>query len=216
VQIVRVAPNTSRNANQPRPYFLPRLPREYYQGDAVVHWTLTIFDHATGWLSDLFHFRFRELMLHAAVREGLFCPVYCLMPDHIHLLWMGMRLDSDQRNGMAFLRSRLQPLLTPAKFQPQPHDHVLRAEDRRKNAFAQACRYVLENPVRARLVERVGDWKFMGAVVPGYPSLDPTGEDYWRKFWKFYAAERRPDAGNIVRPPFNMQPPGRPPWPCEV
>src|SRR5690349_9865678 len=93
-----------------------RLPREYYQGDAVVHWTLTMFDNARGWLSDLFHFQFRELMLHAATREGLFCPAYCLMPDHIHLLWMGLRLDSDQRNGMTFLRTYLGPLIAPAKF----------------------------------------------------------------------------------------------------
>jgi putative transposase len=207
-----VGPHIRRNANWRRTYFLPRLPREYYQGDAVVHWTLTIFDRATGWLSDLFHSNFRELMLHAAVREGLFCPVYCLMPDHIHLLWMGLRLDSDQRNGMAFLRTHLKPLLTPAKFQPQSHDHVLRAEDRRKNAFARGCRYILENPVRAGLAERVGDWKFMGAVVPGCPKLELTANDYWKKFWKFYAAEKRPDAGNIVRPPFNIQRPGQPPW----
>jgi putative transposase len=207
-----VALRIRRNADHPRTYFLPRLPREYYQGDAVVHWTLTIFDHATGWLSDLFHSNFRELMLHAAVREGLFCPVYCLMPDHIHLLWMGLRLDSDQRNGMAFLRTHLIPLLAPAKFQPQAHDHVLRAEDRRKDAFARGCRYVLENPLRARLVERMGDWKFMGAVVPGYPKLELMATDYWKKFWKFYAAEKRPDAGNIKRPPFNFQPPGQLPW----
>jgi hypothetical protein len=207
-----IGPHIRRNPNQPRTYFLPRLPREYYQGDAVVHWTLTIFDHAKGWLSDLFHSNFREMMLHAAMREGLFCPVYCLMPDHIHLLWMGLRLDSDQRNGMAFLRTHLKPLLSPAKFQPQAHDHVLRAEDRREDAFARGCRYVLENPLRASLVKRVVDWKFIGAVVPGYPQLEPMANDYWKKFWKFYAAEKRPDAGNIVRPPFNIQPPGQPPW----
>ena len=97
----------------PRAYSLPRLPPEYYQGDAVVHWTLTVFDRATGWLSDSLHSRFRELMLHAAAREGLFCPTYCLMPDHIHLIWMGLRLESDQRNGMSFLRRYLEPVGSP-------------------------------------------------------------------------------------------------------
>src|SRR5215468_5508788 len=111
---------------KPHTYFLPRLPREYYQGDAVVHWTLTMFDRATGWLGDSFHNRFRELMLHAAAREGLFCPTYCLMPDHLHLIWMGLQLKTDQRNGMAFLRTYLGPGLAPAKFQRQAHDRVLR------------------------------------------------------------------------------------------
>jgi hypothetical protein len=35
---------------KPRTFYLPRLNREFYQGDAVVHWTLTIFDRKTGWL----------------------------------------------------------------------------------------------------------------------------------------------------------------------
>ena len=49
-----------------RAFYLPRLPRAYYQGDAVVHWTLTVFDKAQGWLTPALHQRFRELMLHAA------------------------------------------------------------------------------------------------------------------------------------------------------
>jgi putative transposase len=154
---------SKRDPNGPRTYSLPRLPREYYQGDAVVHWTLTIFDRAKGWLSEASHGRFRELMLHAAAREGLFCPAYVLMPDHIHLLWMGLRLESDQCNGMAFLRTYLEPALDPAKFQPQAHDRVLRAEQRRKNAFAEVCRYVLSNPVRAGLVEQAEDHAWSSA-----------------------------------------------------
>jgi len=188
----------------PRAYSLPRLPREYYQGDAVVHWTLPVFDRATGWLSDALHNRFRELMLHAAAREGLICPTYCLMPDHVHLMWMGLRLNSDQCNGMAFLRTYLEPALAPAKFQPQPHDHVLRSEQRRRNGFAETCRYDLKNPVRAGLVEKADDWKYNGAVVPGYPTLHPLQPDFWPKFWKILAQARHPDAGKIVRPPFNL------------
>jgi putative transposase len=190
--------------NRPRTYGLPRLPREYYQGDAVVHWSLPVFDRATGWLSDSFHALFRELVLHTAAREGLLCPVYCLMPDHLHLIWMGLRLDTDQFNGMAFLRTYLEPALAPARFQPQAHDHVLRSEQRRKNAFAEACRYDLSNPVRAGLVTRPEAWKFNGAVVPGYPNLHPTEADYWPKFWQLLARARHPDAGSIVRPPFNV------------
>jgi REP element-mobilizing transposase RayT len=187
-----------------KPRNLPRLPREYYEGDSVVHWTLTVFDRATGWLSPSLHSLFRELILHASAREGLLCPTYCLMPDHVHLVWMGLRLDSDQLNGMAFLRTHLEPALAPARFQPQPHDHVLRAEDRRKNAFAKVCQYDLMNPVRAGLVKTPEDWRFSGCVVPGYPRLHPLEEEYWPTFWKVYARARQPDAGNIVRPLFNL------------
>ena len=185
-----------------RQFFLPRLPRPYYQGDAVVHWTQTIFDRARGWLTPEFHQRFRELMLHAAAREGLLCPVYCLMPDHIHLIWMGLRLETDQLNAMAFLRTYLEPLLQPAKFQPQAEDNVLREEERKRGAFAATCFYIGANPVRAELVTDPVQWPFTGCVVPGYPKLHPLAEGFWPKFWKIYSAARHPDAGNLVRPPF--------------
>jgi len=102
--------------NLNRAFYLPRLPREHYQGDAVVHWTLPISHRRQGWLDERFHAAFRELMLHTAAREGLLCPTYCLMPDHLHLVWMGLRLDSDQRNGTAFLRTHLKPILAPQRF----------------------------------------------------------------------------------------------------
>jgi len=184
-----------------RPFYLPRLPREYYQGDAVVHWTLTMFDRAQGWLTDEFHLRFRELLLHTAAREGLLCPVYCLMPDHMHLLWMGLRRDTDQRNGMAFLRTHLKPLLKPVKLQMQAQDHVLRAEQRRRNAFAKVCFYIAANPVRAELVKQEQAWPYTGCVVPGYPNLHPLAEDYWPTFWKLHGQMRSADAGDIQRPP---------------
>ena len=184
-----------------RAFYLPRLSREYYQADAVVFWTLTVFDKAKGWLTPAFHQRFQYLMLHAAAREGLVCPVYCLMPDHLHRVWMGLWLDSDQINGMAFLRTYLEPELSPAKFQPQPQDEVLRAEQRKRNAFAKVCFYIAANPVRAKLIGEKETWPFIGCIVPGYPKLNPLDENYWSKFWQIFAKLRQPDAGNIKRPP---------------
>ena len=154
-----------------------------------------------GWLDEFFHSRFRELMLHTSAREGLACPVYCLMPDHIHLIWMGLKRDSDQRNGMKFLREQIGKALRPYRFQHQPHDHVLREEERKRNSFARVCFYVLANPVRAKLIDESGRWAYSGAVVPGYPTINPYEEESWPLFWKLYFAMRQPDAGEIKRPP---------------
>ena len=184
-----------------RAFYLPRLPGEYYQGDAVVHWTLPISHRQQGWLQERFLATFRELMLHAATREGLFCPTYCLMPDHLHLVWMGLRLDSDQRNAMAFLRTHLKSKLAPQKFQHQAHDHVLKENERRHNAFARVCNYIHENPLRDELVKHPNEWSFTGAVIPGYPTLHPLQDEFWPTFWKIYAQAKHPDAGNIIRSP---------------
>jgi REP element-mobilizing transposase RayT len=181
-------------AGKTRPDHLPRLDPEFYRGDAAVHWTLTVFDRGTGWLNDSFHSAFREMMLHTAAREGLLCPAYCLMPDHIHLLWLGLRRDTDQRNGMSFLRTHLEPRLTPLKFQPQAHDHVLREVERELSGFGKICFYILANPVRAGLIKEKEVWPFGGAIVSGYPALHPIQPDFWRLFWKLFQEQRQPDA----------------------
>jgi putative transposase len=143
-----MAPRPKRN--------LPRLEKHRYQGHAVVFWTNTLEARSRGWLTPAFHATFRELMLHAAAREQLFCPAYCLMPDHLHLVWMGMRRESDQLNAMKFLRTHLEPALGGGReWQHQPHDHVLREKERQRNAFARFCYYKLANPVRAGLVADV-------------------------------------------------------------
>lgn len=187
-----------------RSFYLPRLAREHYQGDAVVHWTMPIALRETGWLNETFHAGFREIMLHAAAREGVFCPTYCLMPDHIHLVWMGLRRDSDQRNGMKFLREHVGRLLRPHHFQHQAHDHVLKEDERRREAFRKVCFYVIDNARAAELVGHPKEWRFAGAIVPGYPELHPLEDDFWPLFWKLYQTSREADAGKIIRPSGNQ------------
>jgi hypothetical protein len=177
----------------------PRLDPEFYQGFAVVHWTITLKQRATGWLDELFHLRFRELSLHAATREGLFCPVYVLMPDHLHLICMGLRMDTDQRNAMRFLRKHratelAQRSRTGVEFelQKQSHDSVLREKDRLRGAFEKTCFYVLNNPCRKELVKHPRDWQILGAMVSGYPFLHPLMEDFREQFWKLYQQHREP------------------------
>jgi putative transposase len=184
---------------QPECHHLPRLIPENYQGFAAVLWTITLEPRATGWLDDQFHAHFRELFLHAAAREGLFCPAYVLMPDHLQLLWLGLRVASNQANAMRFLRKYLQreftrrsPSGVEYRLQKQSHDSVLTEKDRTRGALAKACFYVLDNPRRKGLVKHPRDWRHLGTVVPGFPFLHPLEEDFWPSFWKFYQNQREP------------------------
>lgn len=191
-------------------HHLPRLAPEFYRGFAVVQWTIPLEHRATGWLDETFHLHFRELLLHAAAREGLFCPVYVLMPDHLHLLWMGLRGDSDQRNAMKFLRKHLaaelarrSPTGVEFELQKQSHDSVLREKDRLRGAFEKTCFYLLDNPCRKKLVSHPREWPYLGSVVPAYPFLHPLGEDFWEQFWKIYQEQREamPALRRVGRPP---------------
>jgi hypothetical protein len=171
---------------------LPRLAPEYYQGRAVVFWTLTRKDRATGWLNPPFHQLFREIVLHISIRERICCPVYTLMPDHIHLIWMSLNNASDQLRAVALLRQQLAPALKPHRLQHQSHDHVLRVDERKKAAFAKTCHYIAQNPSRAGLCASAAEWPYTGCLVPGYFDLHPLAANFWDKFWRIYnsAGER--------------------------
>jgi REP element-mobilizing transposase RayT len=192
---------------QPEWHHLPRLAPEQYQGFAAVLWTITLQPRAAGWLDAGLHAHFRELLLHAAAREGLFCPAYVLMPDHLHLLWLGLRVASNQLDAMRFLRKYLQreftrrsPTGVEYQLQKQSHERVLTEKDRTRGALARACFYVLDNPRRKGLVEHPRDWPHLGAVVPGYPFMHPLAEDFWPEFWKFYQEQREesPRSGGLA------------------
>jgi hypothetical protein len=46
------SPGRFAGSGTERRFYLPRLPREHYQGDAVVHWTLPVSCRRQGWLSE--------------------------------------------------------------------------------------------------------------------------------------------------------------------
>jgi putative transposase len=167
---------------------LPRLAPEWYRGRAFVHWTFTVEQRATGWLTRDFHAEWKLVLLHASMRYGLVCPVYVLMPDHAHLLWLGNGTDSgDQRVAVEFLRKHTTRFLSPASWQQQAHDHVLREAEREQGTLNAIAAYIVNNPIRAELVSADGQWPYLGCSVPGYPDLNPTRADYWPLFWRIFS-----------------------------
>ena len=63
---------------------------------------------------------------------------------------------------------------------------VLREEERKRGAFIAAVQYGRENPVRAGLCAKRQDWPYAGAMVAGFPDLDPRAEDFWELFWRIH------------------------------
>src|SRR5262245_32401039 len=125
---------------------LSRLSAEHYRGPAYVHWSMTIKDRKTGWLIPTFYYKFREILTHTMFRYGLCCPIYCCMPDHLHLLWVGMLPGSDQCLAARFFRRQLNPILEKlgARFQREPYDHVLSEEARDRSLVEEVFQSVGE------------------------------------------------------------------------
>ena len=163
---------------------LPRLESEAYRGLTAVHWTFCLEDRTTGWLTSAFHNRFREVLIHAGVRYSCVAPVYTLMPDHLHLMLLGIQPEADLALASSFLRKHTASALLPATYQKQAYDHVLSDEDRQRDVFEGISHYIAENPVRAGLCSHPHDYPYTGAMIPGYPDLAIHKEDYWDLFWR--------------------------------
>jgi REP element-mobilizing transposase RayT len=177
---------------------LPRLDPSSYQGFAIVFWTFVVNSRQLGWLNSEFHARMREVLLHACARYKLTCSAYVIMPDHVHLVLMGVSPESDQRKAVSLMRTHLRPL--PYTWQKQAHDHVLRESEREQGSFQRVIHYLLENPVRKGLVESSGDWQYLGCALLGYPTMHPLELGYWEKFWGIYWKFRRDEQTETDRP----------------
>jgi hypothetical protein len=170
--------------------YLKRLSPEHYQGQAHIHWSLTMENRRTGWLIPIFYYKYREILTHTMFRFGLCCPIYCCMPEHVHLLWVGMCDACDQRKAIRYFRKQLNPVLDKlgARFQLQPYDHVLHEDERERAAFEDVAEYIAKNPERRKLVppDAFRAYPYTGCLVPGYPELKPFEEGYWERFWRIF------------------------------
>ena len=111
-----------------------------------------------------------EQILRAAADTDFAIIAYCFMPDHVHLLIEACSEASDclrfikrakQFSGYHFRQRFGRPL-----WQRYGYEHVLRDDEETLGI----ARYILENPVRARLVARVEDYPFLGSAI--YPIAD--------------------------------------------
>jgi REP element-mobilizing transposase RayT len=170
---------------------LPRLQAEHYRGRAYVFWTHTTDRRERFPLDACFHFNFREILLHTCLRYRLATPVYCIMPDHIHLLWIGLDAGSDQRKACSFLRKYFGQRMAPVRWQQQAHDHVVCEDERQSGQYADTINYILQNPVRAGLVEKWQDYSYLGAMLSGYPDLDRRDAGFHERFWGLVERESR-------------------------
>ena len=179
------------NSPQIHPKYLKRLPRSAYQGTAWVHWSLTIEGRRTGWLTSNFYCKFRELLAHSAFRYGFSCPIFCCMPDHIHLLWAGLFDATDQINAVKFFRTRVNEPLRKIGFelQLQGYDHVLKEDELKQNALEQVFDYIARNPERKNLVpiDDFAKYPFTNCVIPGYPEIVPFIPNFWDRLSRVHS-----------------------------
>ena len=86
------------------------------------------------------------------------------MPDHVHVIVRGTSERSDLRRCVKLTKQRIEYVARTQfnirhLWQQGYYERVLRS----RHALETVVRYVLENPVRARLARRPGDYPFSSA-----------------------------------------------------
>jgi putative transposase len=102
--------------------------------------------------------------LRAARETGMELLAYCFMPDHVHLLVEGTGDSSDGRRFIS-LAKQYSGFYFARRFgrrlwQPYGYERVLRNDE----ATLVVARYILENPIRAGLVEVAEDYPYLGST----------------------------------------------------
>jgi putative transposase len=100
-----------------------------------------------------------------AAEEQFAVVAYCFMPDHLHLLIEGRSKSSDCRRFISRAKQFSGFHYTKAfgcrLWQRYGFERVLRNGE----TTLSVARYIMENPVRAHLAERVEDYPFVGSCV---------------------------------------------------
>lgn len=100
----------------------------------------------------------------ACEQTACFVPMYCAMPDHLHVMFTGQCDDSDAWLAMVKFKGMHGKYLHASgaqwRWQAGFHDHIIRGvRDWREHA-----RYIAMNPVHAGLCKEVGDYPFVGTI----------------------------------------------------
>jgi putative transposase len=113
----------------------------------------------------------RSRILSTASRENMAVTAYCFMPDYLHMVVTGLTDEADllsfiklvkQTTSFHFKRRRGTTL-----WQPGGHDSIIRRSDELTGAVS----YVIDNPVRTRLVSDPSAYPFTGSQTMSVETL---------------------------------------------
>jgi REP element-mobilizing transposase RayT len=144
---------------------LTRLERVWID-DPVFFITTCTADRRAELANDRMHDICREVWTNATARYGWVVGRYVLMPDHAHFFCAPQQSQASLqlfvgkwKEWTAKYAHRRHGLAVPL-WQPEFFDHVLRSVE----SYDQRWEYVLQNPMRARLVKDAAQWPWQGEI----------------------------------------------------
>ena len=139
----------------------PRLDRVFQQYDPPLYFVTFNADQRRKLLANAGVQNALIQFAYEGQKRGIGLGRYVIMPDHIHLFVRG-NLDFSLRQWVRMLKRALSKAITsaPPHWQEGFFDHLIRHSE----SYAEKWEYVLQNPVRAGLVQNAEDWPWQGEV----------------------------------------------------
>ena len=146
----------------------PRLKDfNYAQANAVFFITLCSLNKKQVFVKDDFNTEVMKCIKNERKQIGHAIYVFCLMPDHLHLLLSPLETGIPVPQFMGGLSSLITRLswrysFTGRLLQRSFYDHVIRKDEDLRGI----AEYILNNPVRRGLVEEWHDYLYCGFIDP--------------------------------------------------
>ena len=144
----------------------PRLTLFDYRGFYRYFVTCCVADRRQAFVSDAIVGPLVLQILHACSSRQFAALAYVFMPDHLHLLVEGTAPDADFRTFMRYLRRRMALEYRRCTLLDLWQDGYFERVLRHDEATPQVIAYILENPVRAGLVQDPAEYPFAWTIDP--------------------------------------------------
>lgn len=102
-----------------------------------------------------------EILKSSAKLHGYDLLSYCLMPDHLHILVQAGEFPKDLSGFVRGFKSFSSRSTSKKLWQRGFYEHILRKEEN----LADVAKYILENPMRKRLVEEHGQYMWCELLI---------------------------------------------------
>lgn len=141
-----------------------RLPKEFYRGELSVAFTLCLKEKIKAFMRSEIVEVFTDILAMVVINKGCIVPVYCFMPDHLHLMITGIRSSSDIWKAAVSYKQKtgfwMSTNMPEIRWQKDFYDHVIRKHE----DLAIQAKYILDNPVRKGLLSSWEEYPYKGSI----------------------------------------------------
>ncbi len=142
-----------------------RLPKKHYHGPCIVAFTAVVGNRIKAFRDRSVATAMEHILREAVAHYECELEIYVLMPDHLHVIVSTPRLTGDPLSAMKRFKQRSNYWLARhcpgIRWQKDFYDRIVRTSSELMNHM----RYVINNPVRAGLVDTWRAYRYLGSTV---------------------------------------------------